>query len=156
METQTVVGDHDTCGSLGEFASRGACPTGPFAEHIGLRFGEVTGRRVSATWIATASLHQPHGIVHGGVHASVVETLGSIGAAIWFGDRGRCVGVSNHTDFFRPVSEGEMISVAVPIHQGRTQQVWVVDTHDERGRLISRGQLRVHNLTAGVPSTPAV
>ena len=37
---------------------------------------------------------------------------------------------------------------ATPIHQGRSQQVWVVETHDTDGRLIARGQVRVQNLSA--------
>jgi len=40
------------------------------------------------------------------------------------------------------------VSVATPVHQGRSQQVWVVETRDAENRLISRGQLRVQNLPA--------
>ena len=121
--------------------------TGPFVRHLGLEFTGVSGARVEARWTAGEKHHQPYGIVHGGVHASVVETLASVGAAAWFGDRGQCVGVSNSTDFFRAVRDGEMTSVATPVHQGRSQQVWVVETHDAEGRLVARGQLRVQNIT---------
>jgi uncharacterized protein (TIGR00369 family) len=121
-------------------------PSGPFVDHLGLRITDVAAERVVATWTASEKHHQPYGIVHGGVHASVVETLGSVGSAMWFGDRGKVVGVNNSTDFYRAVREGEMTSVATPIHQGRTQQVWVVETTDADGRLVSRGQLRVQNL----------
>ncbi len=121
---------------------------GPFVDYLGLEITEVSGSRVVATWTASEKHHQPYGIVHGGVHASVVETLGSVGAATWFGDRGQCVGVSNSTDFFRAVREGELTSVATAVHQGRSQQLWLVETHDSEGRLVSRGQLRVQNLTS--------
>jgi 1,4-dihydroxy-2-naphthoyl-CoA hydrolase len=120
----------------------------PFVEHLGLEITEATGDRVVGRWTAAVKHHQPFGIVHGGVHASVVETLGSIGATVWFGDRGSCVGVSNTTDFYRAVREGEMTSVGTPVHQGRSQQVWLVETHDADGRLVARGQLRVQNLPA--------
>ncbi len=118
----------------------------PFVKHLGLEVTEARADRVTARWRAAAKHHQPFGIVHGGVHASVVETLASIGAAVWFGDRGTCVGVSNTTDFYRAVSEGELHSVGTPIHQGRLQQVWLVETHDAEGRLVARGQLRIQNL----------
>jgi 1,4-dihydroxy-2-naphthoyl-CoA hydrolase len=121
-------------------------PNGPFVDHLGLRLTEVSGDKVVAEWTASEKHHQPYGIVHGGVHCSIVETLGSVGSAVWFGERGKVVGVSNSTDFFRAVSKGEMVSTAVPIHQGRSQQVWVIETHDSEGRLIARGQLRVQNL----------
>jgi acyl-coenzyme A thioesterase PaaI-like protein len=39
-----------------------------------------------------------------------------------------------------------MRSTATPVHQGRSQQVWIVETHDAEGRLIARGQLRVQNI----------
>jgi uncharacterized protein (TIGR00369 family) len=119
---------------------------GPWVDHLGLKITELTGSKVVAEWTASTKHHQPYGIVHGGVYASVVESLGSIGSAVWFGERGKVVGVSNSTDFFRAVSEGAMVSTATPIHQGRSQQVWVVEIHDAEGRLISRGQLRVQNL----------
>ena len=122
--------------------------SGPFVEHLGLEITEASGERVTATWTAGEKHHQPYGIVHGGVHASVVETLGSVGSALWYGDDGQCVGVSNTTDFYRAVREGELTSVATPVHQGRSQQVWLVETHDTTGRLVSRGQLRVQNLPA--------
>jgi uncharacterized protein (TIGR00369 family) len=118
----------------------------PFVTYLGLEITEARGDRVVARWTAGEKHHQPFGIVHGGVHASVVETLGSIGATVWFGDRGRCVGVSNTTDFYRAVAEGEMSSVGTPVHQGRSQQVWLVETHDDEGRLVARGQLRIQNL----------
>ena len=122
--------------------------SGPFVEHLGLRITEASGERVTATWTAGERHHQPYGIVHGGVHSSVVETLGSVGSALWYGNDGKVVGVSNTTDFYRAVREGELTSVATPIHQGRSQQVWLVETHDHTGRLVSRGQLRVQNLPA--------
>ncbi len=119
---------------------------GPFATWLGLTLTSADGDEVTATWTAEPRHHQPHGIVHGGVHCSVVETLASIGGALWFGDRGRVVGVSNSTDFYRAVSGGELTSVATPLHRGRSQQVWVVQTHDRTGRLVSRGQVRLQNL----------
>jgi 1,4-dihydroxy-2-naphthoyl-CoA hydrolase len=119
---------------------------GPFTDYLGLTWVEVTGSKVVATWTAGERHHQPYGIVHGGVHASVVETVASVGAGSWFGERGSIVGVSNSTDFFKAVREGEMTSTGVPVHQGRSQQLWVVETRDEDGRLVSRGQLRVQNI----------
>jgi 1,4-dihydroxy-2-naphthoyl-CoA hydrolase len=124
-------------------------PQGPFVTHLGLEITEVTGSRVVATWTAAERHHQPFGIVHGGVHASVVETLGSIGSNAWVqarDDEAHAVGVSNSTDFYRAVREGSLVSVATPVHQGRTQQVWLVETRDDEDRLVARGQLRTQNI----------
>lgn len=120
---------------------------GEFVDYIGLEFVELTGDRVVATWAAGPHLHQPHGIVHGGAHCSVVETLASMGASVWLGERGRVVGVNNNTDFYRTISEGGFTSTATPLHRGRSQQVWLVETViDADGKLASRGQLRLQNL----------
>jgi 1,4-dihydroxy-2-naphthoyl-CoA hydrolase len=120
---------------------------GPFVDYIGLEFVELTGDKVVATWAAGPHLHQPHGIVHGGAHCSVVETLASMGATVWLGDRGRVVGVNNNTDFYRAISEGGFTSTATPLHRGRSQQVWLVETViDADGKLASRGQVRLQNL----------
>lgn len=119
---------------------------GAFIDYLGLEFTSVEPDRVAASWVARAALHQPYGIVHGGVHCSVVETLASIGAGTWLGERGQVVGVNNNTDFYRAVSEGAMTSVATPLHRGRSQQVWLVETHDGDDRLVSRGQVRLQNL----------
>lgn len=120
--------------------------SGAFVEYLGVNFVEVSGDMVVATWEVRPQLHQPHGILHGGVHCSVVETLASIGASVWLGDKGRVVGVNNNTDFYRAVTEGTLTSTARPLHQGRSQQVWVVETVDENGKLTARGQVRLQNL----------
>ena len=119
---------------------------GPFMEHLGLEVTDVADDRLVAEWNASEKHHQPYGIVHGGVHASVVETLGSIASALWYGEQGKCVGVSNHTDVYRAVSQGRLTSVATPVHRGRQQQVWRVETRDDEDRLVASGQLRVQNL----------
>jgi uncharacterized protein (TIGR00369 family) len=94
----------------------------------------------------TPDVHQPNGILHGGVHCWIVETVASIGAGLWFGDRGVVVGVSNQTDFFRAVQTGRLTSVGTPVHRGRSQQLWDVETRDDAGRLVARGQVRLQNL----------
>jgi 1,4-dihydroxy-2-naphthoyl-CoA hydrolase len=129
---------------------------GPFVDHLGLDLTEVTGDRVTATWTAAEKHHQPYGIVHGGVHCSVVETLASVGGHTWLEGRGQCVGVNNSTDFYRAARTGPMTSVATPVHRGRSQQVWLVETHDEEGRLVSRGQVRLQNLYPREDGSPAM
>jgi 1,4-dihydroxy-2-naphthoyl-CoA hydrolase len=120
--------------------------TGPLGEHIGIQVTSLTDERVEATWEAGEHLHQPFGLVNGGAHCTVVETLASMGGAAWLGDRGQVVGVNNSTDFYRGVSTGTLRSVATPVHRGRSQQVWVVETRDDQDRLVARGQVRLQNL----------
>ena len=119
--------------------------TGGFFEVLGLRLDEVGPDRVVLSWDVTPALHQPYGIVHGGVHAAAIETAASLGAASWLGDRGQVVGVSNHTDFLRDVRTGTLRAVGEPIHRGRLQQLWLVEIRDESRRLVARGEVRLQN-----------
>ncbi|RMI32401.1 PaaI family thioesterase [Nocardia stercoris] len=127
------------------FPAAGAS-TGPFGDLIGLKLTEVGADRVAGEWLVTPQLHQPFGIVNGGVYCTVIETLASVGGAVWFGDRGTVVGVNNNTDFLRAVTEGRLRGVATPVHRGRTQQIWQVVITDESDRMVARGQVRLQNL----------
>ncbi|MQY26278.1 PaaI family thioesterase [Nocardia aurantia] len=118
-----------------------------FSDLIGLKFTEMSPDRVVGELVVTPRLHQPHGIVHGGVYCSVIETLASVAAGIWFGERGRVVGVNNNTDFLRATREGTLRGVATPIHRGRSQQLWQVVLTDDQDRVVARGQVRLQNLT---------
>jgi len=93
--------------------------------------------------------HQPYGVVHGGVYCTLIETLASTGAALWAMESGMagCVGVSNQTDFIRATTDGVLIGAAIPIHRGRTQQLWQVTvTRENDGKLVARGQVRLQNV----------
>ena len=90
--------------------------------------------------------HQPYGIVHGGVYCSVIETAASVGGAVWFGDRGNVVGVSNSTNFLRATREGTLSVRATPVQRGRTQQLWTVEVRDGADRLVAKGDVRLANL----------
>ena len=114
---------------------------------LGLSIVSATGDEVVATLAVGPGHLQPYGLVHGGVFCSMVETVGSVGGAVWFGDRGHVVGTSNHTNFLRAVREGVLTAVATPIHRGRSQQLWTIDIRDEQERLVAKGELRLANLT---------
>jgi uncharacterized protein (TIGR00369 family) len=121
---------------------------GEYGAALGLRVEKASGDEVVARWDVAPHLLQPHGIVHGGAHCTVVESLGSVAGSLWLAGRGTVVGVHNATDFYRAVGSGTLTSVATPLHRGRSQQVWVVETRDEQDRLVARGQLRMQNLPA--------
>lgn len=134
------MGDPTSTGGPGDYAYDG------FDKHLGLEVVSATEDEVVATIEVTPQLLQPYGLLHGGVLCSVVETVGSVAGAVWFGDRGHVVGTSNHTNFLRAVREGRLTARATPVHRGRTQQLWTVDITDEASRLVARGELRVANL----------
>jgi len=88
--------------------------------------------------------HQGYGIVHGGVHAGVIETLASIGAALVAMPRGqRVVGLENNTSFIRAVRSGRLHANARPVTRGRTSQVWEAWIRDEKEQLVAQGRVRL-------------
>lgn len=121
--------------------------TGGFVNLLGLKFEEATPDRVVISWQVRPDLHQPFGIQHGGVYCSVVETAASVGGSLWLADRGTVVGVANQTDFLRAVRDGELRAVGLPVHRGRSQQLWQVEITDAKERLVARGQVRLQNLS---------
>ena len=90
---------------------------------------------------------QAFGIPHGGIYCSVHESAASMGASLWFGDKGIVVGTNNICDFLRQAKVGDTITVtATPVHRGRTQQLWRTESTDQDGRLVAQGQVRLANL----------
>lgn len=118
-----------------------------FLKLVGLRIEQASGDRVVLTCPVTPDLHQPFGLVHGGVYATLAETAASVGGSLWFGDQGKVVGVSNHTDFLRAVRRGELRAEATPLARGRTTQLWQVEIVDGQGRLIAHAKVRLQNLS---------
>jgi uncharacterized protein (TIGR00369 family) len=117
---------------------------------IGIEFEEVGPNRCVLTLEIGERHHQPYGLVHGGIYCLLAETAASVGAAAYAMSQGMegAVGVSNSTDFYRSMREGTIRAVATPIHRGRSQQVWQVEMSDpSEERLLSRAQVRLHNLT---------
>jgi 1,4-dihydroxy-2-naphthoyl-CoA hydrolase len=120
---------------------------GAFTETTGLRLTLVSSTRVEGHLDVGPALYQPDGIVHGGVWATVVETVASIGAAVSAAEHGQLVvGVHNSTDFLRQMSDGRASVVAEPLRQGRTQQLWDVRIRDGDGRLVAVGRVRLHHI----------
>jgi len=119
---------------------------------LGIRVEELSSTRVVAIVDIDERHQQPYGIVHGGVWASVVESVGSHGAAIAAREltgEMAVVGISNSTDFLRPHRSGRVRAVGSPIFTGRTQQLWLVEiVRETDGKLVARGQLRLQNLAA--------
>jgi 1,4-dihydroxy-2-naphthoyl-CoA hydrolase len=95
---------------------------------------------------------QPFGIPHGGIYCSVHESTASVAGQIWLGEKGIVVGTNNSTDFLRQAKVGDTITTtATPIHRGRSQQLWHLDSHDQDGKLIAQGQVRLANLDQTLP-----
>jgi uncharacterized protein (TIGR00369 family) len=102
----------------------------------GLEVLTLSDEEVTARVVVRDELLQPAGLVHGGVFASIAESIASM--ATWFavqGDGHTAQGLSNQTSFLRPIVDGTIHAVARRRHRGRTTWVWEVEITDDKQRL---------------------
>jgi 1,4-dihydroxy-2-naphthoyl-CoA hydrolase len=117
---------------------------GTWAGTMGLKVLRATRDEVVAELEVQSHHRQPHGIVHGGVYASVIESAASIGAALDAMTHGKTVvGLENHTSFIRAVREGVLRATARPLTRGRRSQAWEVTIADAKGALVATGRVRL-------------
>ena len=114
---------------------------------MGLRFIRATLDEVVAEIEVGPQHLQAYGIVHGGVHAGIIETIVSVGAALNAMSHGRSVvGLENSTSFLHAVREGRLRATARPLVRGKRTHVWEARVEDERGRAVAVGRVRLLSL----------
>jgi uncharacterized protein (TIGR00369 family) len=115
-----------------------------------LKLTDVSDERVRGEVVVRDELKQA-GIVHGGVYASIAESLASLGTALAVMPDGKmAMGLSNQTSFLRPISQGTIYAVAERKHRGRTTWVWEVEITDDQSRLcvLTRMTVAVRDMPA--------
>jgi 1,4-dihydroxy-2-naphthoyl-CoA hydrolase len=102
----------------------------------GLEIHAISDEEVVAEVPVRDELKQPAGLVHGGVFASIAESITSLATFLVVESEGQTAqGLSNQTSFLRPILDGTIHAVARRRHRGRTTWVWEVDISDDAGRL---------------------
>ena len=110
----------------------------------GLEVLEVTEELVRGQVPVRDELRQPFGLVHGGVLASISETLASLGTmAVVFPEGNAAMGSANSTSFLRPIVEGTIHARALRRHRGRTTWVWDIEITDDAGRLCALTRMTI-------------
>jgi uncharacterized protein (TIGR00369 family) len=106
-----------------------------FDRLYGLEILSYDDEQVTAQVTVRDELKQPAGLVHGGVYASIAESVASMATALAVIPEGSmAMGLSNSTSFLRPVTEGTVHAQATRLHRGRTTWVWDVRFTDDAGR----------------------
>jgi 1,4-dihydroxy-2-naphthoyl-CoA hydrolase len=119
-------------------------PAGGFDALYGLEVLEVQDDLVTAQVAVRDALRQPFGLVHGGVLASIAETLASLGTAVVVVPEGSAaMGLSNSTSFLRPILDGTIHARAIRRHRGRTTWIWDVEISDDAGRLCALARMTI-------------
>ena len=107
---------------------------------LGIEAVELSPERVVLRMPVTARVHQPYGILHGGVSALLAESAASYGAGIAVGPDRVVIGIELNASHLRPVSEGTVTATATPVRKGRSVHVWEIAITDSEGREVCRAR----------------
>jgi uncharacterized protein (TIGR00369 family) len=133
-----------------------ALPQGGFDSLYGLEVEEISDELAVGRVAVRDELKQPFGLVHGGVYASIAESLASLATGVAAAREGKqAMGLSNQTSFLRPITEGTIHARAIRRHAGRSTWVWEVELSDDAGRLCVLTRMTVAVRPGGSGSPPA-
>ena len=100
--------------------------------------------RLPVTW----KVHQPYGILHGGVSALLAESAASLGASLAAGSDRQVVGIEINASHLRSLRDGHLTATATPLRAGRTVQVWSISLTDDDERVICQARCTLAALGA--------
>ncbi len=107
-------------------------------ETLDIKFIDVEENKVVATMPVSPKVHQPDGVLHGGATVALAETVGSYAAFLSVDKDTQMIrGIEISANHVKSIKEGLVIATAIPIHKGRTTQLWEIRIVDEQDKLIS-------------------
>ena len=116
---------------------------GDLAEKMGIELLELSAERTVAR-MPVAGNTQPLGVLHGGAHVVLGESLGSFSANVWAHPNGYAVGIEVNASHSRSASEGYVTAVCDAISLGKTLTVHEIAISDDQGNRLST--VRITNL----------
>ena len=120
---------------------------------LGQRFTHVAPDLVIATLEVGPHHTQPYGLVHGGVYATLGESVCSVGAAIGALTHGKnAVGTENTTRFLRATRPGTTLTAeARPLsgELGPTRRIWEALITDDQGNQVAVSRVTIAILEPG-------
>ncbi len=109
---------------------------GALAEKMGIELVELSAERAVAT-MPVAGNTQPIGLLHGGAHVVLAESLGSFAANVHAHPWGYAVGIELNATHHASVTGGIVTGTCVAIKLGKTLTSHEITMTDENGRLLS-------------------
>jgi 1,4-dihydroxy-2-naphthoyl-CoA hydrolase len=121
---------------------------GALAEKMGIELKEVSAERTVATMPVEGNT-QPLGILHGGAHVVLAESLGSIAANVHAHPWGYAVGIELNASHHSSVREGIVTGTCTAVKLGKSLTTHEVKMTDEKGNLLST--VRITNFLRAKP-----
>lgn len=105
---------------------------------MGLEIEEVTPERVVASLLVRPDLCTGGNVCHGGAVMAFADTVGAVGTVANLPPGARTTTIESKTNFMgaAPVNT-RIVAESVPLHRGRTTQVWQTTIRQEGGKLVA-------------------
>ena len=116
---------------------------GELAVKMGIEFLELSAEH-SVARMPVAGNTQVVGILHGGAHVVLGESLGSVSSAIHAGPGRYVVGIEINATHSRSISEGFVTATCDALVLGRTLATHEIVVRDDEGRRLST--IRITNM----------
>jgi 1,4-dihydroxy-2-naphthoyl-CoA hydrolase len=115
--------------------------TNTLVAHLGICYSNLGDDYLQATMPVAAHTHQPLGMLHGGASVVLAETLGSVAGNLCVSRDYYAVGLEINANHVRAKREGVVTGTTRALHLGATTQLWQIEIHDERQRLICTSRI---------------
>jgi uncharacterized protein (TIGR00369 family) len=109
---------------------------GALAEKMGIKLLELSADRAVATMPVDGNT-QPIGLLHGGAHVVLAESLGSFAANVHAHPWGYAVGIELNASHHASISEGLVTGTCTAVKLGKSLTTHEIKVTDESGRLLS-------------------
>lgn len=116
---------------------------GELAEKMNIEFLELSPEH-SVARMPVEGNRQVTGILHGGAHVVIGESLGSVSAALHAGAGRMAVGIEINATHSRSIAEGFVVATCTALALGRTLATHEIVVRDEQDRRLST--VRMTNL----------
>jgi uncharacterized protein (TIGR00369 family) len=109
-----------------------------FPRALGLELTAVAPERLAARLVVGERVSNGQGAMHGGALMALADTLGAIGTLVNLAPGQRTTTIESKTNFIGAAPIGvRLLAEAVPLHRGRTTQIWQTRITREDGRLVA-------------------
>lgn len=111
-------------------------------EHLGIEFTEIGEDFLKAKMPVDHRTVQPMGLLHGGAHVVLAESLGSSAANLCLDiTKEYALGLDINSNHLKSAKNGYVYGIARPIHIGSKTQVWEIKIFDEKENLLNISRL---------------
>jgi 1,4-dihydroxy-2-naphthoyl-CoA hydrolase len=105
---------------------------GTMMDHLGIEYVAVGDDYIEARMPVDERTRQPMGILHGGAHVALAESIGSLASNLCLDNtKEYAVGLDINSNHLKSISSGYVHGIAKPIHIGKKTHVWEIKIYNE-------------------------